>query len=85
MLKKSGNEETSLKSHFCRQLFGSTNTGKGGEMPSRQDPLSFSSQPGVKNELFNSKQAVSWPFVCFDLRIRSLHECLYCHVAAREC
>lgn len=36
-------------------------------------------QPGVKNELFNSKEAFSWPFVCFDLGIRSLHECLYCH------
>lgn len=40
----------------------------------------FFLQSVVKNELFNSKQAFSWPFVRFDLGTRSLHECLYCHV-----
>lgn len=50
-----------------------------------QEPLSFFIQSGVKNELFNSKQAFSWPFVCFDLGIRSLYECLYCHVMFPVC
>lgn len=45
-----------------------------------QSRLFFFLQPVVKNELFNSKQAFSWPFVRFDLGSRSLHECLYCHV-----
>lgn len=40
----------------------------------------FFLQPVVKNELFNSKQAFSWPFVRFDLGTRSLRECLYCYV-----
>lgn len=41
--------------------------------------------PGVKNELFNSKQAFSWPLVRFDLGIRSLHECLYCRAMFPQC
>lgn len=53
--------------------------------PAIQEPLSFFIQSGVKNELFNSKQAFSWPFVCFDLGIRSLYECLYCHVMFPVC
>ena len=44
----------------------------------------FFLQPGEKNELFNSKQAFSWPFVCFDLGLRRLHECLYCHVMCTQ-
>lgn len=48
-------------------------------------PTELFFQAGEKNELFSSKQAFSWPFVCFDLGIRRLHECLYCHVMCTQC
>lgn len=38
-----------------------------------------------KNELCSSKHAYSWPFVSFDLGIRRLHECPYCHVMCTQC
>lgn len=67
-------------------LFSNANTGKG-KKTCRLARIhwAFFFQPGVQNELFNSKQAFSWLFVCFDLRIRSLHECLYCHVLFPQC
>lgn len=69
-----------LMLHFYqRLLFFSTNSGKEKNCRLASTSRAFF-QPGVKNELFNSKQAFSWPFVCFDLGTRSLHECLYCHV-----
>lgn len=76
-----------LDATFYQQfLFSNANTGRGKKsMQTSQDPLSPFFQPGVQNELFNSKQAFSWLFVCFDLRIRSLHECLYCHVLFPQC
>ncbi len=64
-------------------LFCTANTGKKACWLSPAEQGFF--QGGEKNELFSSKHAYSWPFVSFDLGIRRLHECPYCHVMCTQC
>lgn len=48
-------------------------------------PAEVPSKPVRGRNHLAAEHAYSWPFASFDLRIRPLHECPYCHVMCTQC
>lgn len=48
-------------------------------------PAARLSKPVKSTNHPTAEHAYSWPFASFDLRIRPLHECPYCHVMCTQC